>query len=199
MANQSALSKFNANERRTIEKRLRQLRLAPENAEALALRSVKTGHQHTEYSTYSRSHHYYAETLEDLLTRCGDHGEAAIVDVRYGAIRSWLMGLHGDTSLILAHGYQQASEALRIVGDEELYQLGCPTSEGKARSSAFEGLTPDYRCEVIRICIDTLADFKRAGSPGLSGLALAKRCKSTQQYITACDGMAKASHNQPTG
>lgn len=186
----TALSKFNASEKRATAKRLRAM-AAPEDKALPELAPASSPYnEHGPRSTYVR-YNYWAETLDDLPSRCGAHGEAAIAYVRYGAIRTWLMRLYPDYSP-LTHSYRQAEDAARLVGDEDLYRLGCPTTNGKRRSSVLDGLNLDDRCQAIRTAMDTIADHERAGSPGLSGPALAKRCKDAQQFINAVTAMAQA-------
>lgn len=187
----SKLSKFNASEKRATAKRLRAMATPEDRALAELVPATPSYNGPSPRSTYVR-YCYFAETLDDLMTRCGDHGEAAIAYARYGAVRSWLMNLDGKDQLALSHGYQQATNALRLSGDEDLYRLGCPTTNGKRRTSVLDGLHPDDRCEVIRTAMDTIADYERAGSPGLSGPILAKRCKDAQQFINAVTAMAQA-------
>ncbi len=130
----------------------------------------------------------YPRTLDELRQRAGAKAGAAVSELIWDAVGVWLMKSYPDRKR-LKHDYADASDAVRMIREEDRYRLGWPRHDGKQPATpALHGLTADRRREVKAIAEDTRAAWEVAGCP----YADADRITRTYQNLMA--GLA-ATHN----
>jgi hypothetical protein len=133
---------------------------------------------------YTR-YNYFAETLEELEQKLGVHGPSAVAVVRWAAVSLWLRRSWPERERegLLSNTYSEAGRAVRVMKDADRTRFDYPRSDGKSWSCPLEGLPPEDAAAVRRIAEQTVADWERAGSPGLHR---PDRIKQEQQYVMAC-------------
>lgn len=122
----------------------------------------------------------WPRTLDELRQMSRSYGEAAASEVRWCAITGWL--LVGPEEGALSNPSSEAWEASRLTREHQHYHLGWPRHDGREHerlTPALDGLDPVYRQEVERVALETLADWKRAGCPGMTP----QRLKSAYQFL----------------
>ncbi len=122
----------------------------------------------------------WATSLEELATRCGPHGEAAVQDALWGCVSVWLM--HGPDAARLTNPRAVATTAVFLCQTADRVRLGYPSLSGNGFDDRLASLSPDAQGEARLVAAETLADWERADRPGLSSDTI----KRTQQYIQAC-------------
>jgi hypothetical protein len=122
-----------------------------------------------ERSRYVRPE-FKARTLEELRTRCGADGEAAVQEARHSALAAWLMNSEGYTAAerTASFRYRQHVRAVLSTPRVQSYPWRSPlrllsTADRRAAEATGNGL---------------LADWEAAGSPGI-----VRAIEHTQQIL----------------
>ena len=125
-----------------------------------------------------------------LKRNCGKYGWAAVTDARWGAILLWL---REDAALpwlkspveVVRVSVELAREAARV-------RHGFPNKSGQPFAPpALNGLSPECRCEALRVASETYGAWLQAGQPHLT----ADNLNIVQSYSLDCirSGAAKRS------
>ena len=124
----------------------------------------------------------YPGSLEELRTMSRSFGEAAVADVRWGAIITWMM--KAEPSLdCLRNPYPVVQTAIVLMQEHDRHYLGWPHHDGAAWPvPVLDGLKPDCQREARLVAAETLEDWEAAGSPWLD----ASRIKSAYHFLTSC-------------
>jgi len=123
----------------------------------------------------------FAKTLDELEAKCGRYAEAAIAEVRWGATKTWLMNLPPDAEAagVITNPVQLAGVAVTLVSDHDRVRLGFPHRNSETPVFPLKHLPPDSRAEFQRIADETMQDWERAGSPGITP----QRCMSAHHQV----------------
>lgn len=129
-------------------------------------------------------HPYYAETLEQLAEKCGPDAEAALANVHWSAICTWLM--HAPAKGALSNPMVAAIRSVGLARDHDRSRLCYPDHTGRRHRCPFADQTPEAKADALRLAAETRADWEKAGKPHLTR----DRLKSEQQYVHACRAAA---------
>jgi hypothetical protein len=125
---------------------------------------------------------YYAETLEDLAIKLGEHGPAAVSATRWSSVIVWMMKMPWPRDGILSNPYPLASKAVSLVQRHEMASLGYPHHAGEEFVSPMDDLPAFAWQGIMSAALETMTDWEQAGYPYLT----LDRIKSTQQYVQSC-------------
>lgn len=121
----------------------------------------------------------FPETLDELMARLGEHGEAGAINVLWGAVTRWLLRSYGDD--VLSNPYAVASLAVTLCCAHDRKRLGYPCYDSKRTTLVLGDLSEDNRQEALRVAAETIVDCQRAGSL----IVTANDVKTTYQIITS--------------
>ncbi|MBL0114281.1 MAG: hypothetical protein IPP45_01925 [Sphingomonadales bacterium] len=128
-------------------------------------------------------HNIFATTLYELRDKCGPNGEAAVQEAQWSIIMAWLMRDVCGDSPALSSPYRVVLMSVMLVQDSDRVRLGYPLgSNGKPHDNRLPALSPECQAEARLVASETMADWERAGHPGIT----ANRLKTIQQFISAC-------------
>jgi hypothetical protein len=110
---------------------------------------------------------------------CAPYGEAAVQEALWGCVSTWLMN---SPSAALTNPVTVAGTAVMLCHNAERIRLGLPSVSGAPYDNRFQSLSPDSQREALLVAQETMADWERAGKPGLN----ANTIKRAQQYVQGC-------------
>ena len=125
-----------------------------------------------------------------LKRNCGRYGRAALIDARWGAILLWLRD--GAALLSLSSPLEVCRVSVELVRESDRVRAGFPNKSGQPFAPpALNGLSPECRCEALRVASETYGAWLQAGQPHLT----ADNLNVMQSYILDCidSGAAKRS------
>lgn len=106
----------------------------------------------------------FPRTLDELQKQCREFGRAAVADVQWQCVLTWLMNCPHEADL--SNPAPVAMTATQLVRDHERVRLGMPRHDGKAwNPPALESVSPAVRQEAELVAAETLEDWRKAGSP----------------------------------
>lgn len=128
-------------------------------------------------------HNLYASTLEELRDKCGPHGDAAVQEVLWWAVSGWLMRDLSIGDPLLSNPMRVAVTSVVLVQTSDRVRLGYPSGiDGKPHDDRLPALSPDSQAEARLVASETMADWERAGRPGIT----ADRIRAVQQFVQVC-------------
>lgn len=120
---------------------------------------------------------FRAQTLEELRTACGEHGNAAVEEARFYAATAWKMGGEDFTGGNELGRYWQYIRAT----------LKFPRVDNRPWQSDLLHVSPADRNAIIATALRVLAEWAKAGSPFLN-----RGIETTQQQVhSACVAAAE--------
>lgn len=124
---------------------------------------------------------YYATTLDELRDKCGPHGDAAVQEAVWAAIATWLM--NDPEAGCLTNPNRVASTAVTLVQISDRARLDYPSGiAGTPHDDRLPAMSPDVQAEARLVATETMADWERAGRPGITP----ERIKQIHQFVAAC-------------
>ena len=124
---------------------------------------------------------FYATTLDELRDKCGPHGDAAVQEALWSVVATWLM--NDPEAGCLTNPMLVASTALTLVQISDRVRLGYPSGiAGKPHTDRLPILSPDVQAEARLVASETMADWERAGRPGITS----ERIKHIHQFVARC-------------
>jgi hypothetical protein len=130
---------------------------------------------------YAGSIPYYAQTLDQLRVKCGEHGDAAVADAEWASIYRWLSKSDYDGNRNLSNPLPVVEAVTFMMREHDRARLNYPHRTGRASRLALNDLTPESRAEAELVAAETLADWEKAGKPGLTRTGI----KKVQSYFRA--------------
>lgn len=128
-------------------------------------------------------HNLFATTLEELRIKCGPNGDAAVQEAQWSIIMAWLMRDVCGDGPALSNPYRVATMSVMLVQDSDRVRLSYPLSNiSKPHDNRLAALSPDSQAEARLVAVETMADWERAGRPGIT----ATRLRAVQQFVLAC-------------
>lgn len=107
-------------------------------------------------------------TISDLREMSRDFADAAIAEVAWRAIGTWLMKDHPAPDR-LRYPVATASAAVHTIREQDRHSLRWPRYDGNASVPiALDGLTPAQIGEAKAVASDTLNDWEASGCPYLT-------------------------------
>lgn len=128
--------------------------------------------------------HLHSSTVEDLRIACGRYGDAAVEEARWSAANIWIMRLEDRT--LLRHPMSTASKALALCCADRRARDGFP-SLTPVQKAALNDQPTENLSALWEVAADTLADWDRAGCPGL-----AEAVQDTRLFIVAVERQAQS-------
>ena len=123
----------------------------------------------------------FPRTLNELQKQCREFGRAAVADVQWHCVLTWLM--NGPHEADLSNPAAVAMTAAQLVRDRERVRLGMPRHDGKAWDQPLlDQLSPEVQAEAERTAAETRADWTKAGRQHLGERAI----KVGYQHLVAC-------------
>lgn len=129
------------------------------------------------------------QSLEQLGEWAEGHGPAAVAAARWGAVSTWLMWSPEG----LSNPVPVATLAVDLCQQEDRVRLGYPALTGIPFISTLSGYSTEAQQEARLVAADTVADWKRAGSPHLL-----PSMERTQKYIHAYNRQEAGLTNKET-
>ena len=128
-------------------------------------------------------HNLFATTLDELRDKCGLNGDAAVQEARWSIIMAWLMRDVCGDSPALSNPYRVALTSVMLVQESDRVRLGYPLgNSSKPHNDRLPALSPDSQAEARLVASETIADWERAGRPGIT----ATRIRTVQQFVQVC-------------
>lgn len=126
---------------------------------------------------------FRAQTFAELEKWCAEYGAVAVCSARWSAASVWMM----RSPECLSNPVAVVSLALVLCQDEDRARLGYPSLSGLPYDRA-ASFSEEAMAEARRVGAETLADWERAGQPGIISAV-----QRTQTYINA---VFRQQHNQ---
>ena len=125
-----------------------------------------------------------------LKRNCGRYGWPAVIDARLGAIQLWLRDDAASPSL--SSPLEVCRVSVGLVRDADRVRNGFPNRSGLPFATpALNGLSPECRCEALRVASETYTAWLQAGQPHLT----ADNLNVMQSYILDCIRSGAASRS----
>lgn len=119
----------------------------------------------------------WATTLNELLAASGKHAAAVEADTCWTAILRWLERDWDKTRL--TNGCDLSYQVATIMRDDDRVRLSFPNRNRKPWSTLLPRFSPQTQADFATVRAEIIADWDRAGRPGL-GTSL---IKSQHKYV----------------
>lgn len=121
----------------------------------------------------------FPDTLDELNSRLGVHGEAGVMDTLWSTVSRWLMNCYGTGAL--SNPQEVANLAVKLCRAHDRQRLGYPAYSSKPATMVLDDLNEDNRQEAMRVAAETIVHCQRAGML----VASASDIKFTYQIVTS--------------
>jgi hypothetical protein len=127
----------------------------------------------------------FPRTLDELRKQCREFGDAAVADLKWHCVLTWLMNQPHETDL--TNPYRVAQTAVLLVRDQDRVRLGYPRHDGRSWDAPFlDALSPELREEAERTAAETRCDWAKAGRQYLGERAI----RLAYKHLVSCPPFA---------